>query len=304
MRSCSVALVILAACTAPPSSLAPEPDAAAQPPDAAPPDADVTLLGPSLVLDDFHVASNAEDPHALSLLGTFLNPMLEQQLADGTLLLGLELRDLDDPSGQDDGAIGVGLFSLADSDDDPSDNFDPGQPETFTVADGGFVGDDPAILFDDATIAGGTLAAEGIGALDILTDILPLSIAAPELAGNLIPNGSRDAVVEMTNGRLRGGLPASLFALLPNIAGDMCTGATLLDVIATGCGLIPLQPDLDLDEDGLETFADTDGDGSIDRCVDGDGSEILGTDCPSNPAMADGYRLIFAIHGVRAIVVR
>jgi hypothetical protein len=296
-------LLVVAACSAPPSGLGPEPDAEPPLADAAVPDADVVFLGPAIVFDDLHIASNQEEAHALSLLGTLINPQLETAIADGTLLLGIELRDLDDPSGQSDDAISVGMLTLTDDDGDGSDNFVPGAPETFT-AGAGFIGDTPAILFDDAAIENGVLTARGVAALDLLGDILPISILEPEIEGTLVPSGDGQKVIELYNGRLRGGLPANLFALLPNIAGDMCPGATMLDVIAGGCGLLPLQPDVDLDDDGLETFFDDDDDGAIDRCVDGDGSEILGTDCYNDGAIADGYRIILAVHGLRAIVVR
>lgn len=306
MRSCgcSFALLLALGCSGPPSGLAPEPDTGAPSPDAAPPDASIQLLGPSLVFDDLHIAGTSEDAHALSLMGSLLNPQLETALADGTLLLGIELRGLDDPRGQDDPEVEVGLFTLTDTDGDPTDNFTVGSPETFTVAAGGFLGDDPTALFDNAGIAGGVLSADGIAALELLGDILPIALQSVELSGELVPNPQGTRIDELLNGRLRTGLPASLFALLPNIAGDMCGGTTMLDVIATGCGLVPLAPDLDLDGDGLESFSDTDDDGSIDRCVDGDGTVFLGTDCTSNPAMADGYRLIFVVHGVRALIAR
>ena len=69
---------------------------------------------------------------------------------------------------------------------------------------------------------------------------------------------------------------------------------TLLDVIVTGLNafnyrVTPTQPDIDLDGDGLEHLMDTDGDGRVDRCIDGNGTIIDGTDCPLDPRMADGY---------------
>lgn len=76
------------------------------------------------------------------------------------------------------------------------------------------------------------------------------------------------------------------------------TGERLLDLlIARG-----LQPDLDLDGDGLESFEDTDGDGVIDRCTDGDGDAVDGVDCPADGRFADGYdlRLRFRVYRVTA----
>jgi hypothetical protein len=145
-----------------------------------------------------------------------------------------------------------------------------------------------------------------------MTPGLPLPFVNPSIDGTLNATTEKDAVRTLEKGRLTGAVPASILAAAPNIAMSMCKGQTLLDVIATGCGFIPVQPEIDLDGDGLEKFYDDEsadpdagsgGDGQIDRCVDGDGTEILGTDCASDPKIADGYRLIFALHGVRAIVL-
>lgn len=59
--------------------------------------------------------------------------------------------------------------------------------------------------------------------------------------------------------------------------------ASLLDVLVNyGVG-----PDIDRDGDGVEQII---GDGTtIKQCVDGDGTVILGRNCPCDPRIADGY---------------
>ena len=84
---------------------------------------------------------------------------------------------------------------------------------------------------------------------------------------------------------------------VPNGAG--LGGATLLDLAVLGFNqfgyqTMPTQPDIDLDGDGRETFMDTDGDSRVDLCIDGNGAQILGTDCPTDPRIADGYSM--AVH--------
>ncbi len=302
----SLALLLSTACgdnLTPPADpdAAPEVDALVPPPpDAAVPDAFAgATLGPSLVFDDIHIAGFLEDAHAFSLLGQVLNPQLEMSVQNGTLLLGIELRDLADPSGGTDEDLTVGLYFLGDSDGDPTDNFDADDPELFLLGPGSIIMGEPALHFTTANIADRNLHAEGVDALDLLGGLLPIS--------NVMIDGDLNAGGEETprfleDGRLRGVVGMALLSFVPNLLSGMCEGQSLLDVLATGCGLFPLQPDSDVDGDGLERLYDDDGDGSIDRCVDGDGTEILGTDCPTNPAMADGYELIFVIHGVRALI--
>jgi hypothetical protein len=61
------------------------------------------------------------------------------------------------------------------------------------------------------------------------------------------------------------------------------------------------QPDTDLDGDGLEKFADTNADGRIDRCTDGNGTIVNGVDCWSKPEFADGYMVELALHGTKVL---
>ena len=296
------AATLASACHSPPESA---PAADASTPDAVtPPDALVATLGPSLVLDDFHIAELSEALHAFALLAPAINPMLETAVIDGTLLFGLELRGLDDPSGQDDDALTVGMYSLTDTDSNPDDNFDPDSPELFGLAPGSLITGEPAVHFTTASIDGGALHAEGVALFTLPGDFpIPLPLQNLTIDGDLRAATSGEHIRLLEDARMVGAVPVSVLALVPNIAGAMCPGQTLLDVLATGCGFANVQPDVDLDGDGPERFYDTDDDGSIDRCIDGDGTETTGVDCPTGAGFADGYRLVFVIHGVRALLI-
>jgi hypothetical protein len=282
-----------------------EPDAE-PPPEAGPP-----MLGPSLAIDDLHIATLKEAFHAFALLGGLVNEQIKMSIQNGTLLVGLELRDLDDPSGQNDEAMTVAMIGLSDADGDASDNFDPNAPETFSPAPLSFgMEGNPNVIFSQASIKDGLLHAESVGIL--MTPGLPFPFANPVLEGTLVASADGDSIQTLENGRLTGAVPASLLGIVPNITMGTCEGQTLLDVIATGCGIFTLQPEVDLDGDGLEKLFDKEGvdengnpakDGHIDTCLDGDGTEILGPDCASDPRIADAYRLVFALHGVRAFVL-
>ncbi|MCA9610467.1 MAG: hypothetical protein KC619_32950 [Myxococcales bacterium] len=82
-------------------------------------------------------------------------------------------------------------------------------------------------------------------------------------------------------------------------AADPTDRRTMLDV-TIGLGV---QPDVDEDGDGRERFEDTDGDGFVDRCVDGDGTTSTGIGCADDPRFADGYDLTLLFRLERAMPV-
>jgi hypothetical protein len=95
----------------------------------------------------------------------------------------------------------------------------------------------------------------------------------------------------------------------------------LIDLVAT---LLRPAPDIDLDLplDGIECVLDTNGDGRIDRCCDGNGSGVCAnpdstciraeiepvregeaSSCALSPRMADGYSVAITFTAVGARVV-
>lgn len=89
--------------------------------------------------------------------------------------------------------------------------------------------------------------------------------------------------------------PAQLFGVPVPVEAGFPEGSTPLDVLAAG----DLQPDVDVDNDGFETYVDTDFDGLVDRCVEGDGSILDGRDCAFAPGFEDGYELRLRFRLVR-----
>src|SRR5262249_11023769 len=107
------------------------------------------------------------------------------------------------------------------------------------------------------------------------------------LTGTLTSDATR---VMNLSARLCGAVAAGSLHRFPNYTG--VGGTNVLDNIVVGINALglhvtPTQPDVDVDGDGLETFADTDGDNEIDLCTDGNGTQITGRDCPSDPRIAD-----------------
>jgi hypothetical protein len=86
--------------------------------------------------------------------------------------------------------------------------------------------------------------------------------------------------------------------LLAAIAGSYSFSVPLLGSMMIG----PVQPDVDVDCDGLERINATPGDATtaptIVSCVDGDGTVIPGPMCWADPRIRDGYSSAFQVYGV------
>ncbi len=302
--------IAIAGCGSPPTGIAPTDAATVDAVPDAVPDAALRELGQSLVFDSIELTGANL---IFRLLGTqLLNDQINQQIQAGSFLLVIELRDLDDPSGQDDPTVTVGFYTGTDTDDDPTDNFNADDPERLIAAPLTIGGDGtPLVSFGDGSIASGRLTASGNGVFP-LPGSIPIPLQDAVLSGDLVSATDGSHIRLLENASLSGSVPMSALGLIPNLLGSMCPGSTLLDVMISGCGTgFAVQPDVDLDGDGLEKLYDTPmpndagvtADGTIDRCVDGDGTEILGTSCWNDPAMADGYRMVFTVHGTRVLLL-
>ncbi len=79
------------------------------------------------------------------------------------------------------------------------------------------------------------------------------------------------------------------------IAGD--TQGTMLEMMVSS---FQVQPDIDRDGDGVEQVYK---EGTSYRCIDGDGTEILGPSCACDPRIVDGYSASFYFHAIPANIV-
>ena len=128
----------------------------------------------------------------------------------------------------------------------------------------------------------------------------PLEFDHASLSGNLTSDAGGPTTLMA---RLCGARSARSWYVIRNDTG--LPGNTLLDLFIVGVNfggyhITPTQPDYDADNDGLERLMDTDGDGNVDLCIDGNATQIAGVTCPADPRIVDGYTEALDLQFVRA----
>jgi hypothetical protein len=219
--------------------------------------------------------------NAIGAASVLLNAQLAGALADGSLILLAELAGVD--SALDDTSVEVGFYLGLDTDADASNNLS-GAAE---------LGVDPRSVDDNGgprAVGAGTIAG---GVVEATVPELELNgfLALSELRIRADGKGDLSA---LDSGVLAGALPAGVLAQNETARGN------LLDLFVSVLGA---QPDIDLDGDGFETFGDSDGDGALDVCTDGDGSVVSGAGCAVDPRFADGFSLALGFSAVPCQIV-
>jgi cysteine-rich repeat protein len=263
------------------------------------------LDGDGVVDNAFGTAPNDA---ARSLMTSFSNNDLHRNPV--VLVNLIVLTDLSDLAGRMDGPFRLGMLLGEDADMTTSNNFD--QTEAFPI--------DPRSLAMGDPLLGWLMPSISSSVLAVTTDrmMLPLTISAVSANQPNFVEIHRMSLVNVTvmtdqtamgerigglSGRLCGAVLIHSMEQFRNSTGT--GGPTYLDDIALGVNylnyqMMPTQPDQDLDGDGKEVLMDTDGDMQIDLCIDGNGTQILGTTCVSDPRIADGYSMSVQIQAVRA----
>lgn len=259
---------------------------------------------------------------ALGGLTDLLNSMfLENAITDGQLILLLNAVGLDDRTMANDDSFSLGWLTGIDTDDDASNNL-TGSGEFF--ADGGSLDADgnPLASFESSVMSRNLDG--GPEDVDFPIAFLPLEIRQSRVTGTTTASGGEVTGIE--DGLLCGAVPVVTVAFLPNII-DMflpgepappCDGSmidtTLADIVIGGTPrgfIFPLpgvQPDVDLDGDGLERF-EVDRTGPrgcqpvVTACIDGDGTRVEGRDCIMGMRFEDGWSASFPIEAVRANII-
>jgi len=270
-------------------------------PDASGPAADAIPL-PACELDDHaFIAASAKirpstEGHDLDgdgdidnvagPLGPFVNPAVATQIADGVANLLWILPGLRLPPGAEPNEVLVYNTGGIDADvpPDSTNNLDGGE---FLVTLADLQADctprEPGVTIQDGTHLSGT-AEHG-------TFVTPSGLAESfhiVIEADLEPDGS---AMHAVNSGVVGACGADRLPAPGTESGTVLGFAVVLGI----------QPDFDLDGDGLETI-DVEN-GVVARCHDGSGAVIEGIGCGCDPAIADGFSFSFEYDFVPAQLV-
>jgi hypothetical protein len=270
-------------------------------------DAGLLVFGPGLVLNQVRFADAG---HSWAGWAPLVNPQFDMAIDDGDMILLLELRGLDDPGGQNDpDGVSVAIYSGVDTDYDPDNNFSGSASLRVAAASVDSLGF-PRAMLPDATLVDGHLSGSVVGEILLfLPAIGAVKVQDADFSADLVADGSNEAVVQIHNGVLSGNLLARHLEEVPNPVSSTCLAHSMLDLVALPClSFDGVQPDVDRDDDGLESFDEDkyDLDGQIDICTDGDATTYVSTatvQCVLDPAFQDAYTAIIEVGGVRAFLL-
>ncbi len=237
--------------------------------------------------DGFDINGDGIPDNQLGTLADFANPKWQDAITKGYAMYLFDVRDLAGPPLVEGGTAEMSFFIGVDADTDPSNNL--GGMGTFLVpAEQYDVNCMTTAGFDNPTVHNGeidaskssvNLVAQGVGSLKFVNVILHANMNADYsvLSGTLGDVGTSCAMSLSPSG---------------------INSSSLLDVIVGG---FSLQPDIDLDGNGLDTFT-VDANG-ISSCRTGDGVVITGHDCPCDPRIQDGYSAAMDFTSVPATIL-
>lgn len=219
----------------------------------------------------------------------FVNALVHDDVATGKLRLLVEQRTASVEAGEEPTTTLI-AYEGVDTDEpaDASDDFTGREPFYFTrdsvVApacaprtaipgtwvDGSFTG----------ALARADIPLGSLGTWPLHASRFELSFAPAEVG------------LEVTGGRIGGVLPICQSSRLSSPFGNNVLWTFLT---------LTLQPDVDLDGDGLERIEFNSL--GIQYCVDGDGTEIAGAACTCGEAIADGFSMLITARAVGAEII-
>jgi hypothetical protein len=253
-----------------------------------------TLAVSDTTADAFDLDNNKSLDNRLAIVASLLNGDFTMDLQSGALRLMTELREVADLTLVDEAAAKLVLFIGADTDMpvNAADDFSHMEPFYYRHASVDPATCEPNAVLDIA-IAGGVLSGSAAVVTLPIGSLGLVDLGLPHVEMTVAPD-TMGVGFQATGGRLGGAIPP---CPLQGSMGGL--GQNNLHAVVQ---FLSLQPDIDLDGDGLETIqTDTNG---ILGCTDGDGTTaIAGATCGCDPRMADGFSILLRFTNVGASVM-
>lgn len=247
------------------------------------------------------------------------NTAITNGIGNGQLMIQLGFLALDDRLGVNDPDLRVGWLTGIDADDVSINNVHPGNPQYVDARTLDMLG--LPLANYQSSITMGLLDG---GPEDIQLDLpgpggMPFRfhMTRSRLRGTLTHDAER--ITGLSEGVLCGAIPTRDIAMLPNFfsfagpgGGGSARMSSMLEAMVGGYRIQipfgpalmigPVQPDIDLDGDGLEYFEATPGDArtppQITACIDGNGTRVTGRTCPLDRRFADAFSSAIRHSGV------
>jgi len=277
--------------------------------------------GPTFFIEDYtpdpdealtwalDIDGDGDEDRALNLLSEqyqLLGYDFSEFVRSGVILSVIEVAGLEQPYTGSDSGVTFKVYRTRDADQDYGNNTCEGEGCAQFVAHPDQLVDGQTLFrLGPAPIEDHHFRVEMSEASELTVDF-GIDVPIPFLKVRvevLLP----DALDGIPAGVLCGAVPASSLNGIPLCAvtngasfdQNTCDDDTSVAFVIARLGA---QPDIDIDGDGLETYA-VDFSGEVLSCQDGDGSLIEGPDCLSDPRIADGFSVCASFRGIPAELI-
>ena len=270
--------------------------------DAAGPDAELdrskctSSLSPSFIANSLIVPPPSVgfdlngDGNPDNLLGNLrnagLNDALRMQTQKQPYVL-VTIENLTDP--QNAPNVQPVIYLGVDADGDPSNDFSGMGSFWFTLSSVDATNCRPLAILPAGAMVNGHFEAMADHAL------VPLNFAAFDIRRAHVTGDIAPDLSSLSNVLVGGAATPCKLSETP----QTLTNQSMLDLLA---GTYGLQPDIDLDGDGLETFVASPSAG-VYACIDASGTRIDGKTCACDPRIADGFSLALEVTAVKAMLL-
>ena len=251
-------------------------------------------LAPSFIADSvqvpppgigFDLNGDGRVDNSLAQLRQLLNPTLRDMTHKSPYLI-ITVENLTDP--QNDPNVQPVIYQGLDADGDPTNDFS-GMGQFWFTLNSVDVDCRPLAILPSGALVNGSFSAVADHAL-VPLNFAVFDIRHAHLTGTIAPDLSG-----LSNVMVGGAATPCKLSQTP----QTLTNQSVLDLLVGSFGV---QPDIDLDGDGLETFVASPSAG-VYACIDANGTRIDGKTCACDPRIVDGFSLALQVTAVKAILL-